>query len=134
MTASATSSSSRPSDDTSRATNQPIGLDDTGGVSATEAMDVNEDGLANAGEADGDNDGDNDADAALVSEDAPEAECTNSNSSSRSTSITADVTHPPAAVGEPFTKYLVGFGRNPFGRFALTAAYNETTGTLLYSL
>ena len=31
-------------------------------------------------------------------------------------------------VGEPNTKYLVGFGRNPFGRFSLTASLNEITG------
>jgi hypothetical protein len=35
-----------------------------------------------------------------------------------------------AVIGEPFTKYLIGFGRNPFGRFSLTAAYNEKTGQM----
>jgi hypothetical protein len=34
-----------------------------------------------------------------------------------------------AVIGEPYHKYLVGFGRNPFGRFSLTAALNEKTGT-----
>ena len=33
-------------------------------------------------------------------------------------------------VGEPFTTYMVGFGRNPFGRFSLTAAWNEQTGEM----
>lgn len=36
----------------------------------------------------------------------------------------------PIPIGEPFTKYIVGFGRNPFGRFSLTAALNEKTGTI----
>lgn len=35
------------------------------------------------------------------------------------------------SVGEPFTKYLVGFGRNSFGRFSLTAALNEKTGKIV---
>ena len=34
-------------------------------------------------------------------------------------------------VGEPFTTYIVGFGRNPFGRFSLTAAWNEQTGEII---
>ena len=46
------------------------------------------------------------------------------------TSAATDPTqHPsPIPIGEPFTKYIVGFGRNPFGRFSLTAALNEKTG------
>lgn len=46
------------------------------------------------------------------------------------TSTATDPTqHPsPIPIGEPFTKYIVGFGRNPFGRFSLTAALNEKTG------
>lgn len=49
------------------------------------------------------------------------------------TSTTTDPTqHPsPIPVGEPFTKYIVGFGRNPFGRFSLTAALNEKTGIIM---
>lgn len=43
--------------------------------------------------------------------------------------VTDPTQHPsPISVGEPFTKYIVGFGRNPFGRFSLTAALNEKTG------
>ena len=45
-------------------------------------------------------------------------------------SAATDPNQPPSLipVGEPFTKYIVGFGRNPFGRFSLTAALNEKTG------
>ena len=48
------------------------------------------------------------------------------------TSAATDPTqHPsPIPIGEPFTKYIVGFGRNPFGRFSLTAALNEKTGNI----
>lgn len=77
------------------------------------------DGLTSKGVAGGE--------AAMTSEDIGESE-------SGCAAVTAadvhDSTHPlsQAVVGEPFHKYLVGFGRNPFGRFSLTAALNEKTG------
>lgn len=65
--------------------------------------------------------------AAMTSEDIGESE-------SGCAAVTAVDLHDSAqslsqaVVGEPFHKYLIGFGRNPFGRFSLTAALNEKTG------
>lgn len=67
-------------------------------------------------------------DSAMTSEDIGESE-------SGCAAVTAVDMHDSAqslsqaVIGEPYHKYLVGFGRNPFGRFSLTAALNEKTGT-----
>ena len=66
-----------------------------------------------------------DTEATLTSESAGEFEigCSAANDPNQ---------HPsPIPIGEPFTKYIVGFGRNPFGRFSLTAALNEKTGEMI---
>lgn len=71
-----------------------------------------------------------DNDAALILSDDAEAEVEADCGSSLTG--TAGALELSAVVGEAFTKYIVGFGRNPFGRFSLTAAWNEQTGEWIY--
>lgn len=79
------------------------------------------------------------AEFAMTSEDVGESEsgcaavtAVDMQDSTQSLSQSLSLSH--AVVGEPFHKYLVGFGRNPFGRFSLTAAFNEKTGVHHLSL